>query len=118
LLLGALEVAPLGEYLFSDEGLFPSAAVPAMAGRGGLYGYGDGVRAPAGFHDAWSVAQHVASGRWSLLFFWDDPAFVRGYFAAFLVACVGLVLGLQTRVCAALAWLLYAGMLRRGDAHW
>jgi hypothetical protein len=49
LLLGALEVAPLNIYLFSDEGLLPSPAVPQVYGRAALLGYGDGVRAPAGF---------------------------------------------------------------------
>jgi hypothetical protein len=43
---------------------------------------------------------------------------VRAYFAVFVLACVGLVIGWRSRGCAALCWLLYAGMLRRGDAHW
>ena len=118
LLLGALEVAPLNLYLYSDEGLLPSAAVPQMYGKTALLGYGDGVREPAGFVDAPALLHHLASGRWSLLYFWDSPAFVRGYFAAFVLACVGLVLGWRTRSCAAITWLLYVGMLRRGDAHW
>ena len=118
LLLGALEVAPLNLYLFSDEGLLPSAAVPQVYGKAALLGYGDGVREPAGFVDARAVLHHVASGRWSLLFFWDSPAFVRGYFATFILACVALVIGWRTRTAAVVAWLLYVGMLRRGDAHW
>lgn len=118
LALGALEIAPLNLYLYSDEGLLPSAAVPSAIGRAALAGYGDGVREPVGFQDGWGLAYYVASGRWSLLHFWDGPAFVRAYFGAFLVACLGLVVGYRTRACAWLAWLLYAGMLRRGDAHW
>ena len=118
LLLGALEVAPLNEYLFSDEGLLPSAAVPQVYGKAALAGYGDGVRAPAGFDGGASLLQYVTSGRWSLLYFWDSPVFVRGYFFAFVLACAAMVVGWRTRVSTAVTWLLYVGMLRRGDAHW
>ncbi|MBK7830704.1 hypothetical protein [Nannocystis sp.] len=118
LLLGALEVAPLNQYLFSDEGLLPSPAVPQVYGKAALLGYGDGVRAPAGFVDGLGVRDFLVSGRWSLLYFRDDPAFVRAYFAAFVAACGLFVLGWRTRVAAAITWLLYIGMLRRGDAHW
>ena len=118
LLLGALEVAPLNEYLFSDEGLLPSAAVPQVYGKAALAGYGDGVRAPAGFDGGASLLQYVTSGRWSLLYFWDSPTFVRGYFFAFVLACAAMVVGWRTRVSTAVTWLLYVGMLRRGDAHW
>lgn len=118
LLIGALEVAPLNEYLFADEGLLPSPAVAQVYGKTALLGYGDGVRAPAGFIDGGGVLGFVASGRWSLLYFWDDPAFVRGYFVAFLLACGLFVVGWRTRLAAVVTWLLYVGMLRRGDAHW
>lgn len=118
LLLSALEVAPLNLYLFSDEGLLPSAAVPQVYGKSALLGYGDGVRAPAGFVDARGVIDFVTSGRWSLLYFRDDPAFVRGYFAALFAACGLLVIGWRTRLFAAITWLLYLGLLRRGDAHY
>ena len=118
LLLGALEVAPLNIYLFSDEGLLPSPAVPQVYGRAALLGYGDGVRAPAGFTSGAGVLDFVASGRWSLLYFWDSPGFVRGYFAAFLAIGALFVIGWRTRLTGALTWLLYVGFLRRGDAHW
>lgn len=118
LLLGALEVAPLNEYLFSDEGLLPSAAVPQVYGKAALAGYGDGVRASAGFNGGVSLLQYATSGRWSLLYFWDSPTFVRGYFFALVLACAAMVIGWRTRVSTAVTWLLYVGMLRRGDAHW
>lgn len=118
LLLGALEVAPLNEFLFSDEGLVPSAAVPQVQGREALAGYGDGVRAPAGFDGGAAALQFVTSGRWSLLFFWDSPEFVRGYFLVFVLACLTMIAGWRTRTSTVIVWLLYAGMLRRGDAHY
>jgi hypothetical protein len=118
LLLGSLEVMPLHEYVFSDEGLTPSAAVPQVHGRAALAGYGDGVRQPAGFDGAWSVIRYVTSGRWSLLHFWDSPGFVRGYFLLFVLACGAMIAGWRTRAATAATWLLLVGMLRRGDAHW
>lgn len=118
LLAYAVEIAPLSTYLFSDEGLLPSAAVPQLYGRGALAGYGDGVREAAGFASAEAVLRHGAHGRWSLLFFWDHPAFVHGVLAAFVLASVGMVVGWHARACTLLAWLLLTGLLRRGDAHW
>ncbi len=118
LLLSLIEIAPLNTYLYSDEGMLQSAAVPQLFGRAALVGYGDGASEPAGFLDLRGALEFVVSGRWSLLYFWDSPAFVRGYFVALAAACVGLALGWRARACAAIVWLLYAGMLRRNDAHW
>lgn len=104
-LLGlVLETAPLSTYLFSDEGLLPSAAVPQV--YGGPARYGD------------DLVRYVAGGRWSLLHFRDDPAFVHAHVAGLVVVSVGLVIGCYTRTCAVLAWFLLASLLRRGDAHW
>jgi hypothetical protein len=72
--------------------------VPQVYGRAALLGYGDGVRAPAGFTGGAGVLDFVASGRWSLLYFWDSPGFVRGYFAAFLAIGALFVLGWRTRL--------------------
>ncbi|MCA9706573.1 MAG: hypothetical protein KDK70_12040, partial [Myxococcales bacterium] len=118
LLSYVVEIAPLSTYLFSDEGLLPSEAVPQVYGRGGLDGYGDGVRAPAGFEGPGAVLRHLTHGRWSLLYFWDSPAFVRAYLGGLVLACVGLVIGWRTRACTVAVWLLLCGLLRRGDAHW
>ncbi len=118
LLQNLVEVAPHAIYLFSDEGLTPRAAVAEVHGMHAMLGVGDGVRTPAGFADDAAALHYLRAGRWSLLHFWDSPAFVRGYLAALFLACVGLVLGWRSRGCAALCWLLYAGLLRRGDAHW
>lgn len=118
-LLGNLcEVWPHQVYLFSDEGLLPSAAVAQVQAPLGLAGLGDGVHEPAGLRGLDALAHHLASGQWSLLFFVDDPAFVRLYLGALVLAALGLTLGWRTRTCAVAAWLLYAGLLRRGDAHW
>ncbi len=118
LLLSLIEVSPLNLYLFSDEGLLTSPAVPQVHGQTALHGLGDGVRAPAGFVDAAGALDFLVRGRWSLVYFWDSPTFVRGYFAALLIACGLFILGWRTRLTAIVTWLLYIGMLRRGDAHW
>lgn len=104
-LLGlVVETAPLSTYLFSDEGLLPSAAVAQVQG-GPARVDGDLLR-------------YLASGRYSLLYWRDDPAFVHIHIAALAVACVGLVIGCYTRTCCVLAWFLLASLLRRGNAHW
>ncbi len=118
LLVTCLEVAPLNIYLFSDEGFVPSSAVPQLFGRHALPGYGDGIHEPTGFVDLQGVLHFLSSGRYSLLYFWDSPAFVHGYFAVLLTAAIGLLLGIRTRICAGIVWFLYVGMLRRNDVHW
>ncbi len=110
LLALVVETAPLSTYLFSDEGLLPSAAAPRLFD--GPERYTDDTVS------AWTRLQYVMGGHWSLLHFRDDPAFAEAHVAALAVACVGLVLGCFTRTCAVLAWLLLAGLLRRGNAHW
>ncbi len=118
-LLGyVIEIAPVSTYLFSDEGLLPSAAVPQTYGRGALAGYGDGVRSEAGFVDLEAVLRHVTHGRWSLLFFWDHPSFVHATLVATALACLGMIAGIRSRTSTVVAWLLLTGLLRRGDAHW
>lgn len=118
LLLNLREVLPHAEYLFSAEGLIPRAAVAQVHGMDAMLGVGDGVHEPAGLVDGSAALHYLLAGRWSLLHFWDSPGFVRGYLAVYLVACIGLVIGWRSRSCAALCWLLFAGLLRRGDAHW
>jgi hypothetical protein len=118
LLQNLVETAPQALYLFSDEGLIPRAAVPQVHGMNAMLGVGDGLREPAGLIDGSAALHYLISGRWSLLHFWDSPDFVRGYLGVYALACVGLILGWRSRLCAALCWLLFAGLLRRGDAHW
>src|SRR5262245_52489178 len=67
-------IAPLSTYLFSDEGLLPSAAAPRLFD--GPERYADG---PPG---AWAFLQYAMGGRWSLLHFRDDPAFAHAHVAA------------------------------------
>ncbi|MEZ4450063.1 MAG: hypothetical protein R3B09_11355 [Nannocystaceae bacterium] len=116
LLIGVLEAWPLAGYLYSDEGLLTSAAAIELYGREALAGYGAGEG--GGFADLGAVLRYLAGGRWSIHFFFDDPWTVAAAQWALVAACVGLVLGVRTRTCAVIAWLLLAGMLRRGDAHW
>ncbi|MCY1069116.1 hypothetical protein OV090_30530 [Nannocystis sp. RBIL2] len=118
LLVNLLEVAPLASYLFSDEGLLPRAAVPERMGRGALIGFGDGVREPAGPLDATAVLDFVSSGRWSPLYFADSPGVVGVHLGLLFAAALALTLGFRTRLSAIASWLLYAGLLRRGEAHW
>ncbi|HFE44964.1 MAG TPA: hypothetical protein ENJ18_05635 [Nannocystis exedens] len=112
LVLYALEIAPLTVYLFSDEGLLPSAAVPQVMGGRASGILGEGIR------DLRSFFQYLASGRWSLLHFWDSPFAAQLHVAAFALSSFALMIGWRTRVVGVIAWLLLAGLLRRGDLHW
>lgn len=112
LLTYAAEIAPLSTYLFADEGLLPTAAVPRVLDGPARFGDGTGTL------DARGWLEYAMAGRWSLLHFRDDPAFVHAVVAVLAVACVGMVLGCYTRVCTVVAWLLLVGLLRRGNAHW
>jgi len=112
LCLYVLEIAPLTIYLFSDEGLLPSAAVPQVMGGRAKGILGDGVR------DLGSLLHYLASGRWSWLHFWDTPLAAQLHVAALAVASAALMIGWRTRLAGACAWLLLAGLLRRGDVHW
>lgn len=112
LCLYALEIAPLAVYLFSDEGLLPSAAVPQVMGGRASGILGEGVR------DLGSSLHYLASGRWSPLHFWDTPLAAQLHVGAFALASLALALGWRTRLAGVCAWLLLAGLLRRGDVHW
>ncbi|MFY0542204.1 hypothetical protein [Nannocystis pusilla] len=96
----------------------PRAAVPERMGRGALIGFGDGVREPAGPRDATAVLDFVISGRWSPLYFADSPSVVGVHLGLLFAAALALTLGFRTRLSAIASWLLYAGLLRRGEAHW
>jgi len=112
LVLYTVEVAPLTVYLFSDEGLLPSEAVPVVMGGRAREVLGEGIR------DLSSLIRYLASGRWSLLHVWDSPFAAQLHVAALALSALALTLGWRTRVSAICAWLLLAGLLRRGDVHW
>ena len=112
LCLYALEIAPLAVYLFSDEGLLQSAAVPQVMGGRASGILGEGVS------DLGSALHYLASGRWSPLHFWDTPLAAQLHVAALALASFALMIGWRTRLAAISAWLLLAWLLRRGDVHW
>ncbi|MBK8263379.1 MAG: hypothetical protein IPK80_18790 [Nannocystis sp.] len=118
LLVYLLEIAPLADYLFSDEGLLTTPAAQLVYGAQALAGHGDGVREPYGFIDLPGLVHYLISGRWSLLFFYDSPAQVRLYLGALALTVGAMTLGWRTRLTTVLSWFLLTGLLRRGDAHW
>jgi len=104
------ETAPLSEYLFSDEGLLPRAAVAEARGVQGL--------GPGGPEGLLGGLRYLVDGRWSLLHLYDPPWFARAHVVALGIAALALTLGWRTRTATVIAWLLLVGLLRRGDAHW
>jgi hypothetical protein len=85
LLVHLIDLAPLIEWLYSSEGLATGEQARAMWGR----------------------------GRWSLLYEFDSPAFVRAYARVQWVACAAFMVGFATPITKWLTWLLFMMMLAR-----
>ncbi len=102
------ETMPLSEYLFSDEGLLPRAAVAEVRGATGLV-EPDGLR---------GALRYLGDARWSPLHLYDPPWFARAHLVALGLAAAAMTLGFRTRTATVVAWLLLVALLRRGDAHW
>ncbi|HET6581921.1 MAG TPA: hypothetical protein VFG69_00715, partial [Nannocystaceae bacterium] len=115
-----IELWPLLDYLFSDEGLFLTDTARQVFAAKGFAGIADGSVAgePAGPLDAVAVLQLLASTRHSILFFWDDPLAVRLHVFALLGAAALFTLGLGTAVTKWLTLLLYHSLAARNSVFW
>jgi hypothetical protein len=108
------------EYLYTDEGIFPTAVAREVFAREQFAGFGDGTSAdePWGFFDAGALWQFLRGPKWSLLYFWDSPAFFWAHLFAFELAGLCLILGFRTRLAAAATWFLMNSILVRNQLAW
>ena len=115
-----LDLIPLLDYLFSDEGLFSTEAARQVFAATAFAGYGDrgSPDAPAGFFDAVAVLQWIGHPRQSLLFFWDSPFAVRVQVGALLVATIALTIGFGTRVAKWVTFALFCSLVDRNSIFW
>lgn len=115
-----LELWPLLDYLFSDDGLFLTDTARQVFAARGFAGIADGSVSdePAGPLDALAVLQLLASPRQSLLFFWDGPQAVRVHVLALLAAAVLFTVGLGTAVTKWLTLLLFHSLVARNSVFW
>lgn len=115
-----IELWPLLDYVFSDDGLFLTDTARQVFAAKGFAGIADGSVAnePARPLDVLAVLQLLASPRQSLLFFWDDPQTVRLHALALLGATLFFTLGLGTAVTKWLTLLLFHSLLARNSVFW
>ncbi len=107
------------EFLYSGEGIFPTAVAREVFAREQFAGFGDGTAdEPWGFFDAAAWWQFLKGPKYSLLFFWDSPAFFWAHLAAFEIAGLCLILGFRTRIAAFATWFLMNSILWRNALAW
>jgi hypothetical protein len=112
----ALDLWPLVDYLFSDEGLFLRETARQVHFAEAFAGVGDGS-APdeaVGFFDGTAFVHWLAGHGLSPLFFWDSPVFARGVWLALVVSTIALVLGWRTTVAK---WSTFALLLALVDRN-
>ncbi|MEX1361878.1 MAG: hypothetical protein AB1Z98_02060 [Nannocystaceae bacterium] len=108
------------EYLYTNEGIFTTDVARHVFARGQFAGYGDGLRPddPAGFYDLAAVWQFLQGPSYSLLLFWDSPAFFWAHLWAFEISAVLFLIGFRTRLFGVLTWFLMNSILVRNHLAW
>lgn len=96
-----VDLAVLGEFLFTDQGLF----LTEMARKN----YGGKLKTvwdPDQGFETWTSVLHVFESRWTILHVRSDPAFVATIYAFMIASAVAMTLGYRTRLTTFLTWLL------------
>ncbi len=108
------------EFLYTNEGIFPTEVAREVFAREQFAGFGDGnsPNEPYGFFDWAALWQFLRGPKYSLLFFWDSPTAFYLHLMAFWIAGLALVVGFQTRVAAVLTWFLMNSILWRNSLAW
>lgn len=94
----AIDLWPLLDYLFSDEGLFLREAARQTLATETFAGVADGSVStePAGFLDGAAFVHWLGSHKHSIFYLWDSPTAVRVVWLALLGAATMLVVGWRT----------------------
>ncbi|MCA9698249.1 MAG: hypothetical protein KC431_12045, partial [Myxococcales bacterium] len=110
----------LFEYLFMDEGIFPTDVAQHYRARGQFVGFGEGLAASEswGFYDWGGFVEWLKGPNWSPLLFNSSPTFFWTYLAIFEVVMVAFILGFQTKWIKWVAWFLYMGIILRNTLFW
>lgn len=108
------------EFLYTDEGIFTADVARQVFAAHQFEGFGDGFGPtdPWGFFDMAALARFLAGPKYSLLYFWDSPAFFWGHMVAFWIAAVSFLVGFRTRTSGVLTWLLMNSILNRNHLGW
>jgi len=108
------------EFLFTDEGLFTADVARQVHASHQFEGFGDGFNAddPWGFFDMWAVLRFLEGPKYSLLYFWDSPAFMWGHQIAFYICGLSFILGFRTRLSGLLTFFLMNSAFFRTHLFW
>jgi hypothetical protein len=108
------------EYLYTDEGIFTTDVARQVFAKEQFAGFGDGLREddPWGFYDLEGLWQFMRGPKYSLLFFWDSPAFFWAHLWAFEISGLLFLVGYRTRMFGVLTWLLMNSILVRNHLAW
>ncbi len=120
LLLNINGLADVGEYLFTDEGIFTTDVARHLFGGAQYAGVGDGIGPgePEGFFDAAAWWRFLQGPKFSLLFFFDTPTAYWCHLAAFDIACICFLLGFRTRFFGLCTLVLLHSFYVRNHLHW
>jgi hypothetical protein len=114
LLLNINNMAPHFEFLFTDEGLYMSDSARGYIAGAQYKGYGEAIHGdPSGFFDMDAFFTWLKGPRYSLLLFWDSPAFFAWFIAAFEVFTIAFLLGFKTRFTGIVSLVLTLSLMNR-----
>lgn len=108
----------LFEYLFTDEGIFPTDVAQQVRARAQFAGYGEGGYEPAGFFDLQAVWAWVSGSNHSLLLFDSSPTAFWIQLAVFEVSMVMFIVGFQTKWVKWVAWFSFHSITLRNTLYW
>lgn len=119
-LMNILEMWENYRFLFTNEGIFPTAVARHVRARRQFAGFGDGIveQDPTGFFDFSAFVQWLEGSNYSLLLFWDSPTAFWIIWGVFVVSMVMLIVGFQTRWVKWVAWFLFHTIIMRNALFW
>lgn len=119
-LLNILEMWENYRFLFTNEGIFPTAVARHVRARHQFRGFGDGVveADPVGFFDFDAFVQWLQGPNYSLLLFWDSPQAFWVIWTVFVITMVMTIVGFQTRWAKWVAWFLFHTIILRNALFW
>jgi len=119
-LMNIVEMWENYRFLFTSEGIFPTAVARHVRARRQFAGFGDGVveTDPVGFFDFTAFTEWLQGSNYSLLLFWDSPTAFWIIWTIFVVTMVMTIIGFQTRWVKWIAWFLFHTIILRNALFW
>jgi len=114
-LITFVNMLPIADLLWSDEGMFDLASSQRRWGARCLEGWTsvDGFLGDGG----WPGFFHFVTHRPSLLVLHGSPRFVHAYLAVFFASLVCFGIGFRTRAAGVIAWFLMIGLYNHNSVY-